>query len=890
MKNLFTLLAFGLCYLICIVAFAQPPDPEDPDDPNCSDFAVGVVYSENTYGTVGIPEYYNICNIANGDDVDFTVISLPPGYTLYTSSSGCADIYGTMMESGTFSFVIAASTTQGCTDTLTFTSTWTCINNGFDTAEFPPFNIGDDVHEGFLGPLLSSFGVALDFEVTAGTLPPGLSIVPSPDGMYDAYLTGQPTTPGIYTFTVRAYRGTNCPGGEQQYTVTIEGADRCSNFTLEVVHAENTYGIVGVPEYYEICNVTNADPVQFTALSLPAGYALNSDGQGCADLHGTITEPGTFSFVILGTTAQGCSDTLTITSNWTCLNSGFDPTELPTLNAGAYIHEGFQGPLLSYAGVSTNFEVSAGALPPGLSLVASSDGLYDAYLTGTPTTSGIYTFTLRAYLGDCEGTQQTYTVEVLPCPVATAITPTASELPYPIENIYFEQRLVAAFDVPVTEVHYSIVDGALPYGLTLRDTAQTEAVLKGIPGTQGDFTFTIRVSVGGCTAIDQVYSIRLLGGLAPLPLVITPLCADSIGVRNWVVYNPNDVTNIYIDWELLYAPEYHGKELMPPGYTTFSTPNVMNPNTIKISWQDGITGTKTLIRGASSELCNPPACVIAASVVSYHQGLQKNGQPVPPQFSDARQALGEPDANDMATDPSKFFSLGYNGFLVLELSSNLYDQPGNDLVVHETSYGDPSFSSHPERAEVFVSQNGTQWTSLGLTGSSQQCNDPLDKAFDLAGKITWCRYIKVVDKTDRHAKILTPITCLPTTSLAFNETSNGFDVDAITCGSYTSNLSLSARMAFPEGTTIAREYVVYPNPVQEQFTLDLSQDDEFILLDNREVQLDIVDMNGRPVYQKLHTLEPDLTTKCDASNFKSGMFVVHVRTPKGSRYYKLIKQ
>ena len=316
----------------------------------------------------------------------------------------------------------------------------------------------------------------------------------------------------------------------------------------------------------------------------------------------------------------------------------------------------------------------------------------------------------------------------------------------------------------------------------------------------------------------------------------------------------------------------------------------MNPNTIRISWQDGITGTKTLVRGASSELCNPPACVIGASIVSYHQGFQKNGQAVPMQFSDPLQALGEPDASDSPSDPPRHFSLGYNGFIVLELSSNLFDEPGNDLIIHEMSFGDPSFSSHPERAEVFVSQNGTQCISLGLTGSAQNCNAPLDKAFDLAGKITWCRYVKVVDKTDRHARVLTPITCAPTNVFAFDGFTNGFDVDAITCGSYTSPLA-SARIASEEtAASRTNEHILYPNPVNDWVTIDLSQERDFVLPENKQVQVDIRDTSGRSVYTQLHTLDPDLKTKCNLINFQSGLFVLHVRTSQGGRFYKLIKQ
>ncbi len=567
----------------------------------------------------------------------------------------------------------------------------------------------------------------------------------------------------------------------------------CTDFSIGVITSENTYGVVGIAEYYDICNTGNNEPVQFTPISLLPGYTLTADGEACADLNGSVMEPGTFTMKILGTTPSGCTDTLTITNTWNCLNGDFDPYEFPTFQVGQPVNEGLRSAAHASYGATVNYEVTAGALPPGLSLQPAFTD-YDGALTGTPTTPGIYTFTIRAYLGiNCAGFTRTYTVQVL-------------------------------------------------------------------------------------------------GGLAPQSLILTPRCADSIAVRNWEIYNPNENAYILVNWELLYDPSYTGTLIAPPGYTTFQTPNVMNPNTIRISWQDGITGTKTLVRGASSELCNPPACVIGASIVSYHQGFQKNGQAIPTQFSDPIQALGEPDASDSPSAPPRHFSLGYNGFIVVELSSNLTDQPGNDLTIHEMSLGDPSFSSHPERAEVFVSQNGTQWISLGLTGSAQDCNAPLDKSFDLAGKISWCRYIKIVDKTDRHARILTPITCTPTSTFAFDGFTNGFDVDAMTCGSYTSTLA-SARIAAAESfTSGVTERILYPNPVNDWITINLSQEKELTLPENRQIQVEIRDMSGRSVYTQLHTLDPDLTTRCNMIDFQSGLFVLHVRTQHGSRFYKLIKQ
>lgn len=795
MKNPLIQLSIIFCCLICFNVFAQPGhNPGDPDLP-CN-FEIAAIYGESGHSLVGEYEYYGICSVHSEESaIAYEVLHLPTGYTIrnYTPGSPCIEVWGSAVETGVQSIIIAASTPEGCQDTLTITHNYQCMTVERIAPEAAGVSNGvvDQYYNQrfFIEYTTFPLGLPFHFNITSGSLPPGLVLLDS--GYYDTFLRGTPTTAGEYTFTLRAYLGNNCTAVEQEYTVLIDETANCDQFSMGVVVSENTYGVVGIPEYYNICNTGTNESVQFTAISLLPGYGLTADGAACTNLNGVATEAGTFSMKIAGITPSGCTDTLTITNTWSCLNGDFDPYEFPVFHVGQPVNEGLRSVAYASFGAVVNYEVTAGMLPPGLSLQPGYTD-YDGYLTGTPSASGIYTFTIRAYLGmNCEGFTRTYTVQVL--------------------------------------------------------------------------------------------------GYAPQSLVLTPRCADSITVRNWEIYNPNDNAYIQVNWELLYEPSYSGTMIIPPGYTTFQTPNIINPNTIRISWQDGITGTKTLVRGASSELCNPPACVIGASIVSYHQGFQKNGQAVPMQFSDPLQALGEPDASDSPSDPPRHFSLGYNGFIVLELSSNLYDQPGNDLIVHEMSFGDPSFSSHPERAEIFVSQNGTQWVSLGLTGSAQDCNAPLDKAFDLAGKITWCRYVKIVDKTDRHARILTPITCAPTNAFAFDGFTNGFDVDAVTCGSYTSTLA-SARAASEESIARTTEYILYPNPVNDWVTIDLSQERELTLPESKEVQVDIRDMSGRSVYTQLHTLGPDLKTRCNLSDFQSGLFVLHLRTPQGARFYKLIKQ
>jgi hypothetical protein len=274
--------------------------------------------------------------------------------------------------------------------------------------------------------------------------------------------------------------------------------------------------------------------------------------------------------------------------------------------------------------------------------------------------------------------------------------------------------------------------------------------------------------------------------------------------------------------------------------------------------------------------------------VSFHQGLRKDGSPVEVKESDPMRALGPPDANDSFW-LERSFSLGYNGFIVLELSNNVYDEPGNDFTVVETSISNPRYSSYPERAEVFVSKNASQWISLGLTGSQAQCNEYLDHSFDLAGKTNWFRYIKIVDKTDRHAKALSPISCTPTSVSVFDDYTDGFDLDAITCGQSTT----FARLGTDETDAISGSgiYILSPNPAESQVTLNLSLDQSIAIPSDGNAEVNIRDVSGSEIYTRKHTVDEKGTITVEIADFRSGMYILNVRTGlHASRYYKFIKR
>lgn len=124
----------------------------------------------------------------------------------------------------------------------------------------------------------------------------------------------------------------------------------------------------------------------------------------------------------------------------------------------------------------------------------------------------------------------------------------------------------------------------------------------------------------------------------------------------------------------------------------------------------------------------------AMSYVSYDQGPRKNGTPVSPSRSDANQALGAPQN----TNTVNFFTLGFGGNIVLKLGYAIFDKPGADIEIVETSYGNPACASYQEEAMVEVSLDGSNWIDLGMV-----C---LDGSVDLSvGGAIAASYVRITD-------------------------------------------------------------------------------------------------------------------------------------------------
>ncbi len=213
------------------------------------------------------------------------------------------------------------------------------------------------------------------FSVTAGALPAGLSLAPT------GALSGTPTASGNFSFTVTA-SDANSQTGSRPYTLTVDVP------TLTVSPTTIPSGTAGTAYSQALSASGGNAPYSFavTAGALPAGLMLSAAGA----LSGTPTVSGNFNFTVTATdstTGTPGSASMAYTLTIAAPTITLAPATLP---AGQYGIPYTQALAASGGTSPYNFAVTAGALPPGLSL--SSTGAF----SGTPTVVGSSSFTVTA--------------------------------------------------------------------------------------------------------------------------------------------------------------------------------------------------------------------------------------------------------------------------------------------------------------------------------------------------------------------------------------------------------------------------------------------------------------------------------------------------------------
>ncbi|WP_160115092.1 putative Ig domain-containing protein [Bryocella elongata] len=318
------------------------------------------------------------------------------------------------------------------------------------------------------------------FTLASGSLPAGLTLATS------GVISGTPTAVSSNSFVVQVKdAAANVATATLNLTVSTATPPTIQTSTLAA-------GTVGTAYTATITAAGGTAPYTFTqtAGTLPAGLSLSTTGV----LSGTPTTTGSFTFSVMVTDKAAltatASFTVTIAASSTSLSIA--TATLPGGTVGAT----YSATLSAVNGTAPyTYAVSSGSLPAGLSL--STAGV----LSGTPTTLGSSTFTVKVTDSTSATASASFTVTI--GAAAAGLSITTSSLAAAQENTPYQATIVATGGT--APYSFAVTSGTLPSGLNL----SSAGVLTGTPTSAGIVSITITATDAQSKQASATFSLAV---------------------------------------------------------------------------------------------------------------------------------------------------------------------------------------------------------------------------------------------------------------------------------------------------------------------------------------------------------------------------------------------
>ncbi|MDR1724113.1 MAG: putative Ig domain-containing protein [Tannerella sp.] len=392
--------------------------------------------------------------------------ALPTGLTL----SG-ATISGTPTVAETANFTVQASNGVGSPDTKALSITIVLSDNDAISAALTLIESQTFTDIQANASTLAAARTAVENFISTLSLN---GVTPTVvDGVFTPAVAGNASnyagTNGSYTFTVELNRGSGTQQTTIQFTLTITATPH-TPVPPTITTASLAGGVVGTP-YSESLAATGDDPITWaiTSGSLPAGLTLTG-----ATISGTPTTVESQTFTVEATNPVS-NDTKTLSITITA--AAVAPTITTASLAGGTVGSAYSATLAASGTSPITWSIASGSLPAGLTLSGAT-------ISGTPSSSGTYSFTVKAAnpVGD---DTKAFSIVISPAPEAPTITTTS--LAGATVGAAYSETLAATGDTPIT---WSFASGSLPAGLSLSGSC----IISGTPTTAETATFVVQAS------------------------------------------------------------------------------------------------------------------------------------------------------------------------------------------------------------------------------------------------------------------------------------------------------------------------------------------------------------------------------------------------------------
>ncbi|MBW8746709.1 MAG: putative Ig domain-containing protein [Acidobacteria bacterium] len=430
---------------------------------------VGVAYN-GTIGVSGGTAPYT-CSLASG--------SMPSGLTL----NSCA-ISGTPLVAGSYSLSIKATDSASPTNTTTATV---------------PLNIigAASVTLAISSPVSATVGTAYTgaIGISGGSAPYACSLVSgSVPGLTlnGCSLTGMPTTAGTYSLSVKA-NDSSSPANSATSAVSV--AVKAAATASLAIASPSTAATVGTA-YTGAIGISGGS-APYTC-SLVSGSVPGLTLSGCS-LTGTPTTAGTYSLSVKATDSSSPAHSTTSAVS-VAVKAAAISMAITSPSATATVGTAYNGAI----------GISGGTAPYTCSLVSGSAPgltLSGCSLTGTPTTAGIYSFSVKATDSGSPANSTTGSISVTVKAAAAATLTLTSPTTATVGSAYNGTIGVSGGTAPYT---CTLSSGTVPAGLTL-----TNCSLSGTPTTAGVSALTIKATDSSSPAASTTGTVVVTVNAAP---------------------------------------------------------------------------------------------------------------------------------------------------------------------------------------------------------------------------------------------------------------------------------------------------------------------------------------------------------------------------------------
>ncbi|MDQ3010663.1 MAG: Ig domain-containing protein, partial [Acidobacteriota bacterium] len=435
----------------------------------------------------------------------------------------------------------------------------------------------------------------INWTVNVGSLPAGLMLDQS-----TGVLSGMPSAPGTFGFTIRATAANGCYG-EQPYMLVIN----CQSLSISPATLNaGTYGNL-YSQQLTLMGGSGVTNWTVSAGSLPSGLGLN---QTSGLLSGTPGMVGMFSFTVKGTVnSTGCFATQAYTLTIGCQTISIDQ---PTINSGT-INVPYSQQLSQTGGAGNiTWTLSSGPLPNNLTL--SPGGL----ISGTPTVSGGFPITVRAT--DTNGcfNEKIYTLTVN----CQTINITPATLNTGVINTGYSQQLSQTGGAG--NITWTLSPGSqpLPNNLTL----SSGGLISGTPTVSGGFSITVRATDANGCFNDKAYTLMI--DCQTITITTASLNPGAIGSN----YNQqlSQSGGVGITWTLSSGSLPSNLTLSASGLIS-GIPSVSGsfPITVKAAQSNGCFGEKQFLLLVNCQPINITPATLNPGVLgtNYNQPLTQTG-------------------------------------------------------------------------------------------------------------------------------------------------------------------------------------------------------------------------------------------------------------------------